>query len=79
MHENANGEDEMHSRVKIQGPPNNIPFLLQLLGDRTFEDGLVTTQWIDTGGASFVPRCDFCLPVERTVIITDGFDLVPSL
>ena len=51
--------DEESQRVVVQGPPNNIPFLCQLLNEGIFKEGRATTQWIDAGGVNFIPRYEF--------------------
>ena len=53
--ENEESKDQSQ-RVIVQGPPNNISFLQQVLKDSTFKDGKATTQWIDSGGIDFCPR-----------------------
>ncbi|KAL5478611.1 hypothetical protein ACEPAI_2796 [Sanghuangporus weigelae] len=40
--------------VVIQGPPNNIPFLKQVLDNETFKTGRATTEWIDRGGLRYI-------------------------
>ncbi|KAI5119239.1 hypothetical protein M0805_008790 [Coniferiporia weirii] len=44
------------TQVVIQGPPNNIQFLCQVLQERVFRSGNATTEWVDGGGVSYVPR-----------------------
>ncbi|KAL5497703.1 hypothetical protein ACEPAH_2634 [Sanghuangporus vaninii] len=40
--------------VVIQGPPNNISFLKQVLDSETFKTGRATTEWIDRGGLRYI-------------------------
>lgn len=42
--------------LRVQGPPNNLEFLAQVLRSQTFEAGRATTEWIDRGGLNFTPR-----------------------
>lgn len=40
----------------VQGPPNNLEFLVQVLQSQTFETGRATTEWIDSGEFTYTPR-----------------------
>lgn len=53
-----NAEDAEARTLSIQGPPNNVEFLTQVLLSATFEEGRATTEWIDRGGLLFTPRYD---------------------
>ncbi|EJD01957.1 uncharacterized protein FOMMEDRAFT_109008 [Fomitiporia mediterranea MF3/22] len=44
------------SHIVVQGPPNNIPFLVQVLKNTTFVEGNATTEWIDRGGLPYTPN-----------------------
>lgn len=63
-------EDEdganLYHRVIVQGPPNNLSFLRQILNEDIFRRGEATTQWIDSGGVTFTPRYELLssVPVE---------------
>ncbi|KAF9025777.1 hypothetical protein BDZ89DRAFT_1092541 [Hymenopellis radicata] len=47
--------DCIRNDVVIQGPPNNIPFLNQILNDKSFQEGRVTSDWIDRGNVQYIP------------------------
>ncbi|KAK7690310.1 hypothetical protein QCA50_006967 [Cerrena zonata] len=40
----------------VQGPPNNLEFLTQVLRSQTFGVGRATTEWIDSGGLAYTPN-----------------------
>ncbi|CAL1694912.1 unnamed protein product [Somion occarium] len=42
-------------QILIQGPPNNIPFLAQVLKESLFISGKATTKWIDEGAVQYTP------------------------
>ena len=48
--------DIQNERLSIKGPPNNIPFLLQVLREKVFQDGKATTSWVDSAGVKYTPR-----------------------
>ncbi len=43
-------------KVTIDGPPNNIEFVAQVLAEDVFVTGRATTEWVDHGGVSFIPQ-----------------------
>ncbi|TCD67501.1 hypothetical protein EIP91_012306 [Steccherinum ochraceum] len=48
-------EHDAVKRVRISGPPTNIPFLHQALKEEVFIKGKATTQWLDEGGVNYTP------------------------
>lgn len=48
--------DGVDEKIVIQGPPNNLQFLLQVCLEDAFREGRVTTEWVVGGGVSYVPR-----------------------
>lgn len=44
------------SHVVVQGPPNNLGFLVQTLQHPNFLRGNATTEWIDRGDIQYTPK-----------------------
>ena len=51
-----NPENGDPQALVVQGPPNNLEFLVQVLQSQTFETGRATTEWIDNGEFTYTPR-----------------------